>query len=186
MDQRIEFALKAMNCPDFQALCRDFGISRKTGYKWRERFVAQGLAGLSERSTRPQSSPAGLPEAVVCEMVKLKQAYPFWGPRKIRGPLSTQIRWGNAERKQLQARPGTGRPDGKTASPAGPRGRWPGACRTQGRASQRRLDGRLQGVVAQPRWPESGTADGARRIQPDAFGDESDGKRSNGSGAGLL
>lgn len=84
MDQKIEFALRAINCPDFQALCREYGISRKTGYKWRERFVAQGLAGLNERSTRPQSSPDGLPEAVVCEMVKLKQAHPFWGPRKIR------------------------------------------------------------------------------------------------------
>ena len=84
MDQKTEFALRAINCPDFKALCREYGISRKTGYKWRERFVAQGLAGLNERSTRPRNSPDGLPEAVVCEMVKLKQAYPFWGPRKIR------------------------------------------------------------------------------------------------------
>ena len=70
MDQRIELAMKAMNCGNFGQLCREHGISRKTGYKWRERFVARGLEGMAED--------------VVCRIVRLKQAHPAWGPRKIR------------------------------------------------------------------------------------------------------
>ena len=39
MDQKIEFALKALNSGNFRRLCRDYGISAKTGYKWKERFL---------------------------------------------------------------------------------------------------------------------------------------------------
>ena len=70
MDQHIELAMKDMNCGNFGQLCREHGISRKTGYKWRERFVARGLEGMAED--------------VVCRIVRLKQAHPAWGPRKIR------------------------------------------------------------------------------------------------------
>lgn len=84
MDQRIEFAMKALACSNFRELCREYGISAKTGYKWRERFVEQGIGGMEERSRRPQSHANELPEAVVCEIVRLKQAHSFWGPLKIR------------------------------------------------------------------------------------------------------
>jgi transposase InsO family protein len=83
MDQRIEFAIKAMNCSNFQALCQEYGISRKTGYKWRSRFVSEGLSGLEDQSRRPDNT-TDLPEEVVCRIVCLKQAHPHWGPRKIR------------------------------------------------------------------------------------------------------
>ncbi|MFO1459773.1 MAG: helix-turn-helix domain-containing protein [Verrucomicrobiota bacterium] len=53
MDQRIEFVMKALNHPNFGELCREYGIGRKTGYKWRERFVEHGLGGLGEQSRRP-------------------------------------------------------------------------------------------------------------------------------------
>ena len=83
MDQRIEFAMKAVNCPNFRELCREYGISRKTGYKWRERFVQEGLGGLRELSRRPRSHADQLSEQVVCEIVRLKNAHRHWGPRKI-------------------------------------------------------------------------------------------------------
>ena len=79
----MEFALKALVHPNFRELCREYGISAKTGYKWRERFVQQGLAGLHDLSRRPHGHADELGEAVVCEMVRLKQAHPHWGPRKI-------------------------------------------------------------------------------------------------------
>ena len=55
---RKEFVLKALaqDVP-FRKLCREFGISRKTGYTWLERFHERGLEGLVDQSTRPQSSP---------------------------------------------------------------------------------------------------------------------------------
>ena len=79
MDQRREFTLKALGTLNFRALCREYGISPKTGYKWRERFLRQGLEGMEEESRRPRRSPKGLGEKQVCEMVKLKLLHRHWG-----------------------------------------------------------------------------------------------------------
>jgi putative transposase len=84
MNQRREFVLRAMNSSNFRELCQEYGISTKTGYKWKERFLEHGLSGLGELSRRPQSSPSSLEEAVVCEIIRLKQRHRHWGPRKIR------------------------------------------------------------------------------------------------------
>jgi len=82
---RLEFVLRALSeATSFVELCREYGIQAKTGYKWKQRFLEEGAAGLGDRSRRPQSSPRELGEAVVCEMVRLKEAHRRWGPRKIR------------------------------------------------------------------------------------------------------
>lgn len=83
MDQRIEFAMKAVNSRNFGELCREYGISRKTGYKWRERFVRGGLEGMEEQSRRPKRHADAVGEEVVCRIVRLKTAHPYWGARKI-------------------------------------------------------------------------------------------------------
>ena len=83
MDQRMEFVMKALAHPNFRELCREYGVSAKTGYKWRERFFQRGLDGMNELSRRPHGHADELGEAVVCAMVRLKQAHPHWGPRKI-------------------------------------------------------------------------------------------------------
>jgi transposase len=84
MEQRVEFAMRAMGTLNFRALCQEYGISTKTGYKWKERFLGEGMAGMEEASRRPKSSPEQLPEEEVCEIVRLKLAHLPWGPRKIR------------------------------------------------------------------------------------------------------
>ena len=84
MDLRIEFAMKAISCGNFGELCREYGVSRKTGYKWRERFVDGGLNGMHEESRRPHGHGDALGEEEVCRMVQLKTAHPHWGARKIR------------------------------------------------------------------------------------------------------
>lgn len=85
MDQRLEFVTRAISDkgPSFAELCREYGIAPKTGYKWKERFLAQGMAGLHEQSRRPQSRPQGLNEQAVCEIVRLRQAHKTWGARKL-------------------------------------------------------------------------------------------------------
>jgi putative transposase len=84
-DKRTEFALRALQPGvNFSELCEEYGISRKTGYKWAARFEARGAAGMADASRRPRSSPGGLGEDVVCEIARLHQAHPAWGPRKIR------------------------------------------------------------------------------------------------------
>ncbi len=88
MDQRTEFVLRALKGTEkFGDLCGEYGISRKTGYKWKERFVAEGLGGIGDRSRRPRSSPEEIGENMVCEIVKLRQAHPSWGARKLRAVL---------------------------------------------------------------------------------------------------
>ena len=84
MEQRTEFALKALKSENFRALCPEYGISTKTGYKWRERFLSRGIAGLAEESRRPQSHALELKPEEVCQIVRLKFAHPYWGPAKIR------------------------------------------------------------------------------------------------------
>lgn len=90
MDQRKEFVLRAVNSPNFRELCQEYGISTKTGYKWRERFIEKGMAGLKERSRRPQSHADQLTEKVICEIVRLKHQHPRWGPRKIQAVYRRQ------------------------------------------------------------------------------------------------
>lgn len=84
MDQRIEFAMKSIGTGNFRQLCREYGISAKTGYKWRERFLRYGWEGMGEESRRPFTHAEQLNERVVCQIVRLKQAHPHWGPRKIK------------------------------------------------------------------------------------------------------
>ena len=85
MDLRTEFIKRAMREElPFAALCREYGISAKTGYKWKQRFLADGLPGLADLSRRPRSSPATVTEDVVCELVRLKGRHSKWGPKKIR------------------------------------------------------------------------------------------------------
>lgn len=84
MNLRTEFVLRALREKEpFGELCREYGISRKTGYKWKQRFLEQGLDGLADHSRRPQSSPSETDEDMVCRIVQLKLAHPSWGPAKL-------------------------------------------------------------------------------------------------------
>lgn len=84
MNQRKEFVLKALHTRNFRQLCEEYGISTKTGYKWRERFYQYGYEGMSEFSRRPLGHAKELAEAVICEIIRLKHAHRRWGPRKLR------------------------------------------------------------------------------------------------------
>lgn len=71
MDERREFVMLAtQQGANIRQVCRGFGISTKTGYKWLKRFKAEGEAGLEDRSRRPHQSPNRTPpelEAAVLE-----------------------------------------------------------------------------------------------------------------------
>lgn len=71
-------------------LCADFGISRKTGHKYLERFARLGSEGLADRSRRPRSSPNATVEAVERLVLKEKRLHPNWGPKKIQRLLETR------------------------------------------------------------------------------------------------
>lgn len=84
MKERTEFidAMLKEEKP-FKQLCNDFGISEKTGYKWRKRFLEEGKQGLYEKSRSSNSHPNSLPEDTVIALIKLKTAHPYWGAKKI-------------------------------------------------------------------------------------------------------
>jgi transposase InsO family protein len=84
MDLRTEFVTRALReLMPFAELCRSYGISTKTGYKWKQRFLADGRAGLADRSRRPQRSPTQSCEDVICALVALKKLHNGAGPKKI-------------------------------------------------------------------------------------------------------
>ena len=97
MNRRTEFVLKAMETDNFAALCREYGISREVGYKWKERFVAEGMSGMADRSRRPRQSPEKVEEEVICRIVQLKERHRHWGPRKLREIYLRQYHKGPSE-----------------------------------------------------------------------------------------
>jgi transposase InsO family protein len=68
-------------------LCRRFGVSRKTGYKWLARFGEEGRAGLADRSRRPRRSPQKTEGWLERAVLRIRDANPCWGGRKIRRRL---------------------------------------------------------------------------------------------------
>ena len=64
-------------------LCERHGISRKTGYKWAQRYATQGEDSLEDRSRAPLHSPRQTPAKVVEQLVGLRRKHPTWGPRKL-------------------------------------------------------------------------------------------------------
>ncbi|HEX9022372.1 MAG TPA: IS481 family transposase [Geobacteraceae bacterium] len=88
MTLRHEFVMLAQREEsNISLLCEYFGISRKSGYKWLNRFGENGVAGLSNRSRRPHSSPFKSPEAIETAIVALRGDHPAWGGRKIKSRL---------------------------------------------------------------------------------------------------
>lgn len=67
----------------FNRLCAKYGITEKTGYKWKKRFLEEGKYGLQEQTRAPESHPNTLQEDVVIRLIKLKEAHPYWGGKKI-------------------------------------------------------------------------------------------------------
>lgn len=77
-------------------LAAEFGVSRKTAYKWAERYHQGGLAGLVDASRAPHTRPQQVDEATAKKIVELRQRHPFWGPKKLRAWLeqhAPEIRW---------------------------------------------------------------------------------------------
>ena len=100
MSLRKEFVLRALGKEaSITELCRQYKVSRKTGYKWLKRFKAEGVVGLVNDSTRPKRSPTEITEALKAEIVRLRQAHSTWGAKKLRkllmkthGELSPSVR----------------------------------------------------------------------------------------------
>ena len=87
MDERIRFVARLLEGESMALLCREFNISRKTGYKIFDRYKECGLEGISDRTRRPHRYGNQLPVQVETAILTLKQDKPHWGARKIREKL---------------------------------------------------------------------------------------------------
>lgn len=84
MDERLEFVtLASVEGANVRELCRRFGISPTTGYKWVDRWRSEGAAGLQEQSRRPHGSPGRSAAEMEAAVLSVRAAHPAWGGRKI-------------------------------------------------------------------------------------------------------
>lgn len=88
MDERLAFVTEQLRgALPMTLLCERYGISRKTGYKWVERFLESGPSGLADRSRARHSQSRRMAPSVAGEILALRRLRPFWGPRKLRAVL---------------------------------------------------------------------------------------------------
>lgn len=84
MSLRHEFVvLAASEGVNMSALCRRFGISPKTGYKWLARYQEAGVEALADRSRRPRTSPSQTAPDMARAILRLRDRHPAWGARKL-------------------------------------------------------------------------------------------------------
>ena len=91
MDERLRFVARLLEGEAMSEVCREFGVSRKTGYKIFERYKDHGLEALSDRSRRPIRYANQLPGQIESLIVRCKQEKPHWGARKIRELLVRRL-----------------------------------------------------------------------------------------------
>ncbi len=85
MDKRMQFIAAVLADElSMSEVCEEFGVSRKTGYKFLRRYQAQGPAGLVDRSRAPQRVPWALSQAQAEAILGLRRAHRSWGPKKLR------------------------------------------------------------------------------------------------------
>jgi len=87
MDERLKFVARLLDGEKMAPLCREFGISRVTGYKIFNRYKDCGLDGLQDRSRRPCRHANQLPFQIERTILQLKRKHPSWGAPKIRDKL---------------------------------------------------------------------------------------------------
>ena len=87
MDERLRFVARLLDGEKMARLCREFEISRKTGYKIFSRYKDCGVEGLTDRSRRPYRHARQLPFQIEKAILQLKQEHPSWGAPKIRERL---------------------------------------------------------------------------------------------------
>jgi len=91
MDERLRFVARLLEGEAMSEVCREFGISRKTGYKIFNRYKEHGLEALSDRSRRPVRYANQLPPQIEGLIVSCKRGKPHWGARKIRELLVRRL-----------------------------------------------------------------------------------------------
>jgi len=84
-NERLKFIAAVLSGEETMVgLCGRFGISLKTGYKWRKRYQVNGAAGLLDLSRGPHTHANAVPESTRERILTVRQQHPTWGARKVR------------------------------------------------------------------------------------------------------
>jgi transposase InsO family protein len=84
MDLRLEFVRERRSGRfGMSELCAQYGISRKTGYKWLARYEAAGVSGLADQGRRPHGHPATTEAAIVTAILDARRRFPTWSGGKL-------------------------------------------------------------------------------------------------------
>ncbi len=84
MEERIRFVMEAeSDVFEMSELCQRYGVSRKTGYKWLQRYRQEGVAGLQDRSRAPLKCPHRTPEGISDFLIEARRQHPHWGAEKV-------------------------------------------------------------------------------------------------------
>jgi transposase InsO family protein len=89
MDERVRFTARYVDGEKMVDLCREFGISRKTGYKFIERYERFGVSGLLDQSRRPVRLANKTADEIEKKIINAKTLFPTWGPKKLKVKLET-------------------------------------------------------------------------------------------------
>lgn len=142
MEEKIAFIIKVKErVLSFAAICREFGVSRRTGYKWWGRYQGSGLEGLVERSHRPHRCPHRRATVWTERVVALRMKHPSWGPKKLRVKL--------VERYGPQGVPAVSTLGARLKASGlvrSPRRRWPRPQREPGRLTVAERPNQVWGV----------------------------------------
>src|SRR5947207_14753323 len=103
MEERLCFVARVLDGEAMTDVCREFGISRKTGYKIFYRYKEHGLEALTDRSRRPVRYANQLPQQIESFIVTSKRNTPHWGARKIRDLLVRRLA-GDVDRELISTR----------------------------------------------------------------------------------
>ncbi len=96
MSERLEFVRRLKAGERMTDLCKEFGISRTTGDKYKKRFEQMGAKGLFDQSRRPKSSPNRTPAVIAERVIALRKKRPSWGPKKLKARLEVlepSVKW---------------------------------------------------------------------------------------------
>ena len=97
VDERMRFVIAVeREGSTFAVVCREFGVSRRTGYKWLERYREGGVAGLVDRSRAPLHRPHAMSAEIAEFCLAVRREHPTWGPIKVKAWLERRrprIEW---------------------------------------------------------------------------------------------
>ena len=130
VEQRYQAVLEVLGGVSVIEVAGRYGVARQTVHDWLRRYASDGLAGLADRSSRPQTCPHQMPAEIEVRITELRRAHPGWGPRTIGYQLGKEGVSGPSSEEKTSLRlqtVGAGPGDGALADGCdgwGPSVRW--------------------------------------------------------------